>query len=337
MKVETALPANAPLAEIGPIAADLEGHGFDALYTYEGAHDPFLPVTQAALHTRRVELGTGVAIAFARNPMVCAQIANDLQSVSEGRFVLGLGAQTREHIMHRFSQEWSKPTERMREFVQAIRAIWQCWAEGETLDFSGEFYSHTLMVPNFDPGPNPHGNPKIFLGAVGPRMLEVVGEVCDGLFITPFNTREYVLSKVIPGVEKGLATSGRDCSQVEICCQTIVMIGSNDAEIEAARNSARAQLAFHLTLPAYQTIIDLQGWGDLVARARQLQAKSRWSEIEALVSDDMLDIVGVSGKPASVAATLRERNDFADRTGLVIYNETEDGALTDLVHGLKSD
>ena len=168
-------------------------------------------------------------------------------------------------------------------------------------------------------------------------MLEVVGEVCDGLFITPFNTREYVLSKVIPGVERGLAKSGRDRSQVEICCQTIVMIGSNDVESEAARNSARAKLAFHLTLPAYQTIIDLQGWGDFVARARQLQAESRWSEIEALVSDDMLDLVSGSRKPASVAATLRERNDFADRTGLVIYNETEDGALTDLVHGLKSD
>jgi probable F420-dependent oxidoreductase len=269
--------------------------------------------------------------------MVCAQIANDLQAASEGRFVLGLGAQTREHIVHRFSQEWSKPAERMREFVRAIRAIWRCWSDGETLDFRGEFYSHTLMVPNFDPGPNPHGNPKIFLGAVGPRMLDVVGEVCDGLFITPFNTREYALSKVIPGVEKGLARSGRARSQVEICCQTIVMIGSNDAEIEAARNSARAQLAFHLTLPAYQSIIELQGWSDLVARARQLQAESRWSEIEALVNDDMIDLVGVSGTPSSVGEQLRVRNDFADRTGLVIYNETEDEALTDLVRALKAD
>jgi len=335
MKVETALPSNVSLAEIGPIAAELEGHGFDALYTYEGAHDPFLPVPQAALHTRRVELGTGVAIAFARNPMVCAQIANDLHDVSEGRFILGLGAQTREHIVQRFSQEWSQPAERMREFVQAIRAIWQCWAEDGALDFQGEFYSHTLMVPTFNPGPNPHGNPKIFLGAVGPRMLDVVGEVCDGLFITPFNTREYVLSKVIPGVEKGLARSGRTRSQVEICCQTIVMIGSNDAEIEAARRRARAQLAFHLTLPAYQTIIDLQGWGDLVARARQLQSESRWEEIEALVSDQMIDVVGVSGTPSSVGEQLRIRNDFADRTGLVIYNETEDEALSDLVGAVK--
>jgi probable F420-dependent oxidoreductase len=336
MKVETALPANASLAEIGPIAADLEAHGFDALYTYEGAHDPFLPVAQAALHTRRVELGTGVAIAFARNPMVCAQIANDLQSVSEGRFVLGLGAQTREHIVHRFSQEWSRPAERMREFIEAIRAIWQCWAQNEPLEYRGEFYSHTLMVPNFDPGPNPHGNPKIFLGAVGPRMLAVVGEVCDGLFVTPFNTREYVLSAVIPGIEQGLARSGRSRSQVEICCQTIVMIGTNDGEIEAARNRARTQVAFHLTLPAYKSVIDLEGWGDIVARARQLQTQSRWDEIEALVSDDLLDAVGISGTPSSVGEQLRVRNDFADRTGLVIYNEAVDDAISDVVRATKS-
>jgi probable F420-dependent oxidoreductase len=334
LKVETALPAQEPLKTIGSVARRLEEQGFDALYTYEGSHDPFLPVAQAARETRRVELGTGVAIAFARNPMICAQTANDLQLVSEGRFILGLGAQTREHIERRFSQTWSKPAARMREFIQAIRAIWKCWSDGEPLDFQGEFYTHTLMVPLFDPGPNPFGNPKIFVGAVGPRMLEMVGEVCDGLFISPFNTREYVLTVTLPALEKGLATSGRARRDFEVSCQTIVMLGSTDEEVDAARTRGRGQLAFHLTLPAYQSVIGLHGWDPVVAQARHLHEQGRWSEVTELVSDEMLDTVGVSGSPVSVGRQLRERCDFADRIGLVIYNETDDEMLIDLVRAI---
>lgn len=220
VKIETALPPREPLATIGSVARRLEEAGFDALYAYEGSHDPFLPLACAALETRRVELGTGVAIAFARNPMLCAQVANDLQLASRGRFILGLGAQTREHIERRFSQAWSRPAARMREFIQAIRAIWDCWASRRALDFRGEFYSHTLMVPTFDPGPNPDGPPRIFAGAVGPRMLKVVGEVCDGVFISPFNTREYVLGAALPSLREGLAAASRSRSDLEISCQS---------------------------------------------------------------------------------------------------------------------
>lgn len=331
MKIETALPANEPLRNVGGIARRLEELGFDTLLTYEGAHDPFLPVAQAAQMTQRVELATGVAIAFARNPMLCAQIANDLQEVANGRFILGLGVQTQEHIERRFSQEWSRPADRMGEFIRAIRAIWTCWEGSGELDFRGEFYTHTLMVPMFNPGPNPYGKPKIFLGAVGPRMLEVAGAEADGVFITPFNTREYVLSSVLPSVQRGLKEAGRTRPDIEICCQTIVMIGETDAELAAARGHGRSQLAFHLTLPAYTAVIELNGWEGVVAEARRLQSQHRWEDIEKLVTEDMLDRVGVSGTPKDVGRRLRTRNDFADRTAIVIYNGGEDGAVGDLL------
>jgi len=330
MKIETALRDDS-LRNAGQNARQLEELGFDGIYSYEGAHDPFLPLAQAACSTGRVELATGVAIAFARNPMLCAQIANDLQEFTQGRFILGLGVQTQEHIERRFSQTWSKPAERMREFIRAIRAIWYCWENGGEIDFRGEFYTHTLMLPMFNPGPNPYGNPRIFLGAVGPQMLAVAGAESDGLYVTPFNTRDYVLSWVIPHLENGLRESGRTRSDIEICCQTIIMTGENDAEVAAARARARFQFAFHLTLPAYKTVVELNNWEGIVAQARRLQSESRWGDIEKLVTEDMLDLVGVSGRPAEVGRKLRARNDFADRTGIVIYNEGAGEAVAEVL------
>lgn len=336
MKIETSLP-NEPLRRVGAGAQRLEELGFDGLHSYEGAHDPFLPIAEAAQATQRVELATSVAIAFARNPMLCAQVANDLQEVSGGRFILGLGVQTREHIEQRFSQPWSRPADRMREFIRAIRAIWDCWAGRGELDFRGEFYTHTLMLPMFDPGPNPFGNPRIFLGAVGPQMLAVAGAESDGLFVTPFNTREYVVACVLPVVEKSLKEAGRARSDIEICCQTIVMIGETEAEIATARARARSQLAFHLTLPAYETVIELNGWEGIVAQARRLQSGGRWPEIEQLVSEEMLDRVGVSGTPKEVGRKLRARNDFADRSAIVVYSGADPGAIGDLLNAFHAE
>lgn len=336
MKIETSLSKVANLRDVGAVAAGLETVGFDTLYSYEGPHDPYLPIAQAALATGRVELATGVAIAFARNPMVTAQLANDLQELSGGRFILGLGVQTKEHIERRFGERWSRPADRLREYVRALRAIWACWAGEGELDFRGEFYAHALMVPMFNPGPNPFGRPRVFLGAVGPQTLEVAGAECDGVFVTPFNTRDYVVESVLASVQQGLDAAGRSRADIEICCQTIVMIGSSDAEVAAARNRARAQLAFHLTLPAYRSVIERNGWEAVVVQARDLQARSRWSEIEALVSEEMLDRVGVSGMPGEVGRRLRARNDFADRTGVVIYNATEPDAVGDLVQAFRA-
>src|SRR5262245_39791979 len=175
MKVDAALTATS-LIDVPDAASHIEQLGYDGLYTFDGSHDPFLPLLLAAEHTDRIELTTAVAIAFARNPMTMAQIAYDLQLASHGRFVLGLGTQIKPHIEKRFSMQWSKPVERMRDFVLAIRAIWSAWHESTRLDYRGDFYRHTLMTPFFNPGPNPYGVPRIFLGGVGARMTEVAGE-----------------------------------------------------------------------------------------------------------------------------------------------------------------
>src|SRR5215831_11242983 len=322
-------------SEVATAARSLESQGFDGILSFEGQHDPFLPLAVAAEHTRRVELSTAIAIAFARNPMVCAYMANDLQLLSRGRFVLGLGSQIRPHIEKRFGQAWSKPNARMREFVQAMRAIWHAWESGERLAFRGAFYTHTLMTPFFSPGPNPYGRPPIALAGFGPAMIAVAGEVADGWIVHPLNSPAYVEAVGLPALERGLARTGRARRDVEIACQTIAMIGSTDAEIATARMKAKGQIAFYGSTPAYRVLLDHHGWGDLQPELNRMSKQGQWSEMIALVTDDMLDAIGVAGRPAEVGRRLRERNAWADRTSLVLYNETEPEAVVDLVRAFK--
>src|SRR5215831_5402568 len=250
-------------SEVATAARSLESQGFDGILSFEGQHDPFLPLAVAAEHTRRVELSTAIAIAFARNPMVCAYMANDLQLLSRSRFVLGLGTQIRPHIEKRFGQPWSRPNARMREFVRAIRAIWQAWETGERLQVRGAFYTHTLMTPFFSPGPNPHGWPAIALAGFGPAMIAVAGEVADRWIVHPLNTPAYMAAVGLPALERGLARAGRSRRDIVISCQTITMIGSTDAEIAAAREKAKGQIAFYGSTPSYKVLLDHHGWGDL--------------------------------------------------------------------------
>jgi probable F420-dependent oxidoreductase len=194
------------LAKATEAAREAEAAGYDGIWSAETSHDPFLPLLLAAQATERVELGTGITVAFARNPMTVATVANDLQVASRGRFLLGLGSQIKAHITKRFSMPWSRPAARMREFILAMRAIWDSWSTGDKLDFRGEFYTHTLMTPFFNPGPNPFGPPKVFLAAVGERMTEVAGEVCDGLLAHGFTTERYLREVTLPG---GVARTSR--------------------------------------------------------------------------------------------------------------------------------
>jgi probable F420-dependent oxidoreductase len=267
--------------------------------------------------------------------MVCAVMANDLQLLSQGRFVLGLGTQIRAHVERRFGQPWSKPNVRMREFVRAIRAIWRAWDGGERLDFRGTFYTHTLMTPFFDPGPNPHGRPPIALAGFGPAMIAVAGEVADGWIVHPLNSPGYVETQGLPALARGLARSGRTRRDVEIACQTITMIGSTDAEIAAARAKARGQIAFYGSTPAYRVMLEHHGWGGLQPELNRMSKQGQWMEMMALVTDDMLDAIGVSGRPAEAGRRLRARNAWADRTSLVLYNETEPDAVMDLVRAFR--
>src|SRR5262245_49479115 len=335
MEIEGALLAT-DLRDTGAAAETMEAQGFDGLLSFEGPHDPFLPLVAAAEHTRRVRLTTAIAIAFARNPMVCAYLANDLQLLSGGRFVLGLGTQIRPHIEKRFGQPWSKPNARMREFVRAVRAIWHAWDGGGRLEFRGAFYTHTLMTPFFSPGPNPHGRPPIALAGFGPAMIAVAGEVADGWIVHPLHSPAYVRDVGLPALARGLGRAGRGRGDVEIACQTITMIGATDSEVAAARMKAKGQIAFYGSTPAYRILLEHHGWGHLQPELNRMSKQGRWGEMMALVTDDMLDAIGVSGRPAEAGRRLRERNAWASRTSLVLYNETEPDAVVDLVRAFRA-
>lgn len=323
MKFEAAL-MTADLAETGAAARRAEEMGFDGVLSFEGPHDPFLPLVLAARDTERVDLTTAIAIAFARNPMNCAQIANDLQLISRGRFILGLGTQIRPHIERRFSQTWSRPNPRMREFVRAIRAIWRSWNQSEKLDFRGEFYTHTLMTPVFNPGPNPFGTPPIFLAGFGSGMVEVAGEVADGWIVHPLHSRSFVEEVALPALDRGLKRSGRDRSAMQVSAQTIVILGNDDEQLARARAGARAQISFYASTPAYRVMLDHHGCGALQSQLNALSKQGKWLEMMGYIPDELLDAVGVAGTPEEVGTALGTRNRFADRTSLIVYNETGD-------------
>src|SRR3974390_595863 len=227
------LPTTVPVGDVagaGALFRPLETAGYDGASTFETNHDPFIPLALAARETNSLRLGTAVAIAFARNPMNVAQIGFDLQLLSQGRFTLGLGSQIRPHIQRRFSMPWSHPAARMREFVLAMRAIWSAWHDGTKLAFRGDFYTHTLMPPFFDAGPNPYGAPKVFLAAVGERMTEVAGEVADGLLAHGFTTARYMRDVTMPALERGLERSGRSRRDVEGSYPAMIVSGTTQQE-----------------------------------------------------------------------------------------------------------
>lgn len=333
MQIDAAL-LSGDAVEAAAQAVQREAEGYDAVWSFEGPHDPFFPLVLASQQTERVLLGTAIAVAFARNPMICAHIAQDLQQLSKGRFVLGLGTQVKPHIEKRFSQPWSRPVARMREFVQAIRAIWSCWNGEGRLDFRGEFYSHTLMTPMFSPRPGPWGDPAIYLAGVGEKMVEMVGEVADGFFVHPFHSKSYLSAVTLPALERGLAGSGRTRDDLVVSCQTIVALGSNDEEVERARQKARGQISFYGSTPAYRGVLDHHGHEGLQERLNRMSKQGQWAEMMGLISDELFDEIALSGTPDQVAERLRARNSFADRTTLVLYNEAAPDAPAELVRKL---
>ncbi len=317
MKIDGALLVDNP-ADAGPLARTLESIGYHGGFTFEGRHDPFLPLSVAAAQTERLELITAIAIAFARNPMTLANMAYDLQLQSEGRFILGLGSQIRPHIERRFSSPWSRPAARMREFVLAMRAIWASWQEGEKLDFRGDFYTHTLMTPVFNPGPNPHGLPKVFLAGVGPKMTEVAGEVADGFFIHPFHTIDFIRQVTMPALEAGLKKSGRRLEDLEISCQAMIAAGDTDEELKVAMNGARAQVSFYASTPAYRGVLECHGMGDLQNELNEISKRGGWLEMAGRIPDELIERIAIVGSKECVAAELRARyGEFADRVSLI--------------------
>jgi probable F420-dependent oxidoreductase len=285
----------------------LEAQGFDGAITAELSGDPFFPLLLAAEHSERIELMTSIAVAFARNPMIVANLANDLQSYSGGRFVLGLGSQIKPHITKRFSMPWSQPAARMREFILSLRAIWDCWYGGKKLDFRGEFYQHTLMTPMFTPTNNPHGAPPVLLAAVGPKMAEVAGEVADGMLVHSFTTQRYLAEVTLPAIERGLAASGRKRSDYQISYPAFVVTGRDEKAWQAARTGVARQLAFYASTPAYKGVLDLHGWGELQPEMNRLSKQGAWIEMGELITDEILEEFAVVAEPGKVAGVLKER------------------------------
>jgi probable F420-dependent oxidoreductase len=302
------------------MAAELEEAGFDGAYTFEGQSDPFISVAAAAMNTQKMELMTSIAVAFARNPMNLAYLGNDLQNLSGGRFVLGLGAQIKAHIERRFSMPWSKPAARMREMVLAIRTIWDCWQTGEKLKFEGEFYNHTLMPPMFNPGPNAFGVPRIFIAGVGPIMTEVAAEVGDGYFLHPFNTAKSMDELSLAAIERGLAKAGKAREGYEVSAQVVTATGLDEESLQAAIFSAKSQIAFYASTPAYLPVLKCHGWEDLQVEANRYTREGKWMEMTDLIDDDMLNTFAVVGTPAEVAQQIATRfKGKVDRISPVVY------------------
>ena len=322
------------LASAGDLARDLEAIGFDGLYTAEGPHEPFFPLLLAAEHTTRPTLFTNIAVAFARNPMDLAQMANDLQHAAAGRFVLGLGSQIRPHIEHRFSMTWNRPVTRMREMVQAIKAIQTAWGDGTPLDFRGEIYRHTLMTPFFDPGANPYGSPPVWVAALGPKMTACAAEVGDGLLVHPFHTGKFVFEHVAPAVDEGLARTGRERSAFTVSATPIVCTGSTDEEMATAITHVRGLLGFYGSTPAYRVTLDAHGWGDLQTELNALTKQGRWDEIAGVIPDEVLETIAVCGAPGEIAGLLHARyGDSVDRVGLSMPYDASRATLEAIVSG----
>lgn len=312
MKVD--LGASIRAASATELARAAEAAGFDALWAAETNHDPFLSCALAAAATESIEIGTGIAIAFARTPMTLASAAHDLQELSGGRFVLGLGSQIKPHIEHRYSMPWSEPARRMREFVLALRAIWDTWAHGTTLAFRGDFYRHTLMTPMFTPRPHGFGDPKVFLAGVGPRMTEVAGEVADGFICHGFSSERYLRECTLPALRRGCDRAGRSLEDIEVVAPGFVVTGVDDAAIEEAAAATRRQMAFYGSTPAYRPVLDLHGWGDLQPELHALSKRGEWSAMGGLITDEILETFAVVGRPAEVGAELHRRyGDVASR------------------------
>ena len=295
------------LHSIGARAKAIEEQGYNGLMSAETSHDPFLPLALAAPHTTEIELMTGIAVAFARNPMVLAHVAWDLQALSGGRFLLGLGSQIRPHITKRFSMPWSRPAARMEEMINAVRAIWACWQSGERLNFRGEFYRHTLMTPMFSPGPLDGPPPPILISAVGPLMTKVAGRAADGLVCHAFQTAEYLRDVTLPNVEAGLAEAGRDRSDFQISMPVFVVSGFEEAEVAARDARTREQIAFYGSTPAYRAVLEHHGWGDAQTELNRLSKQGRWVEMADVIDDDMLDAFAVVAEPHEVPARIAER------------------------------
>jgi probable F420-dependent oxidoreductase len=300
MKLDTAMLTPSLGAAVGE-AKKAEAMGFDALWTAETSHDPFLPLVLAAEHTSRIKLGTAIAVAFPRSPLVLAQIGWDLQEQSGGRFILGLGTQVKGHNERRFGVKWEHPGPKLREMIQMIHAVWDCWQNGTRPSFAGKFYNFTLMTPFFNAGPIPYPRPPIYIAGVNEYMCRLAGELCDGFHIHPFHSIKYLDEVVFPNVTAGVQKAGRKSADVVMSSTVFVIAGDTPAEIEAAKGPVRQQISFYASTPAYVGVLEAHGWGEVGRRLTEKSKRGDWAGMAEEITDEMLDVYATTGTYAEIA------------------------------------
>ena len=295
------------LSDVAAEAAELEQQGADIASTLEIGHDPVMQLAIAATGTSNIGLMTSIVVAFARSPMTLALQAHDVNALSGGRLMLGIGSQIKPHIEKRYSMPWSRPAARMREYVMAMQAIWACWYEGVPLDFRGEFYTHTLMTPMFTPSDKTHGAPPVFVACVGPLMTENASEVADGILLHPFTTEEYIRTVTLPGMAAGLEKSGRSRSDLQVVASPFFVTGETEEEFEKVKLAARNQIAFYGSTPAYRGVLESIGYGDLQPELNRLSKAGEWAEMGSRIDDALLDKIALVGEPQQIAEKLTAR------------------------------
>jgi probable F420-dependent oxidoreductase len=311
-------PFYAQLSDAAEEARRLSNIGYDGVYSLEGSWDPFYPLVMAAEHAPGLDIATGIAVAFPRNPMHLAYQAWDLQKFSQGKFLLGIGSQVKAHIEKRFGVGFSPPAARMREYILALKAIFDCWQNGTVLDFQGEYFRHTLMTPMFNPGPLECQPPPVLLGALGPLMTEVAGEVADGLIVHPFNSMPFLTDHALPAVHRGLTKSGRTRSDFILQINAIVITGETEEARAAATDSVKGLLGFYASTPAYRPPMEAVGYGDLQPELNRLSKEGRWEELGSYIDQSFLDAFATCGAPGEIADKLLEKYG-ADADRLAIY------------------
>ncbi len=322
MKFDAAIPLIG-LKDVPAIANAAESIGFDALWTQETQHDPFLPCALIAEHTTHLHFGTAIAVSFARSPANIAYTAWDLAAQSNGRFILGLGTQVKAHIERRFGQLWPESvTGKLREQIQVMRAFWDCWQNGTKLNFRGEYYKITLMSPFFNPGPLPHPNPlpqgegtlgliPIYIAGVNTGLAKLAGEICDGFHAHPFHSVRYLREVILTAIEEGANKERR--KRKDIAVSVTAFVATTPEEI----NFARAQISFYASTPSYRPVMDLHGWGDVAEKLSAHAAKGQWMEMPMLITDEMLNEFAVVTEDSKLADELKKRYDgIADRLTL---------------------
>lgn len=339
MKVDYYFPP-APPEGAGAAAKEAAALGYDGFFTAETQHDPFFPITHAAVAEPGLEFGTAIAVAFPRSPTVMAMTAWDLARQTGGRFLLGLGTQVRAHVVRRFASTWAgKPAPQLREYIGAMRAVWASWQNGEPLKYEGEFYNLSLMTPFFNPGPIRHPEIPVYIAGVGPYLSALAGEICDGFHVHPFHTVAYLDQVVLPAMGEAAGKAGRSLDDVEMVTTVFIMTGHTEQEIEDSKSAVRQQVAFYASTPSYRSVLDANGW-DFGDELTAMSKRGEWDKMAAAVPDEALEEVGVVAPIDSLADAIKERyGDRVQRVGFYSLGSTlmqDNDALSQVISQLQA-